>query len=119
MQWLIKDNNSLHNQLIEELKLRIFLDFYRSGDKIPSVRALAEEAGVNPNTMQKALVELENSGLIYTKGTNGRYVAHSKVLINQAKSHMKNQIVDNFITDIQKLGIDNQIIINQLLERLG
>ena len=119
MQWIISNDLPVHNQLVEELKLRIFLNFYRAGEKMPSVRDLSFEAKVNPNTMQKALTELETSGLIHTKRTSGKFVANSKVFITQAKADMSNEVIDNFISNIQKLDIDNQTIINKIKERLG
>ena len=118
MQWILSDESPIHNQLVEELKHRIFLGFYRSGEKFPSVRDLAAEAKVNPNTMQKALGELESDGLIYTKKTSGRYVADSKFTIQQAKQEMEIDLINEFISNIQKLGIDSNTVINSIKKRL-
>jgi len=118
MQWIIESNLPVHDQIVDELKTRIFLGLYRSGDKVPSVRDLALEAKVNPNTMQKALAEVESSGLINTRGTSGKYVANSKFLINQAKEEKQVELVEKFIYDLQKLEVDGDRIINHIKERL-
>ena len=118
MQWILRSDLPIHDQIVEELKLRILLGFYRSGEKVPSVRDLAAEAKVNPNTMQKALGELESTGLIHTRATNGRYVTDSKFSIQQAKQETQYEIVDNFISTIQKYDIKSDNVIDYIKERL-
>lgn len=72
-------------QLIEQIKLRIISGFYRPGERLPSVRDMAAEAAVNPNTMQRALSELERDGLLYTQRTSGRFITEDTGLIEAAK----------------------------------
>ena len=62
MAWKLDNDRPIYAQIVEKIKLRIISGFYQPGSKLPSVRDLALEAGVNPNTMQKAFAELENSG---------------------------------------------------------
>jgi DNA-binding transcriptional regulator YhcF (GntR family) len=76
------------------------------------------EARVNPNTMQKALVELEEKGLIYTERTNGKFVADNKELIKFAKQKMANELVDDFIFNMKNLGFDQETILSYLKERM-
>ena len=74
MAWNLNSDRPIYAQILEVIQLRIIAGQYKSGDKIPSVRELAAEAGVNPNTMQKALSELERSGLVMAQRTSGRIV---------------------------------------------
>ena len=64
MTWELKNDRPIYAQLIEQIKLRIISGFYRPGERLPSVRDMAAEAAVNPNTMQRALSELERDGLL-------------------------------------------------------
>ena len=74
MAWNLDSDRPIYAQLLERIQLQIVSGIYGPGDKLPSVRDLAAEASVNPNTMQKAFAELERSGLIETKRTSGRFV---------------------------------------------
>ena len=80
MPWNLDSSRPIYLQIIERVQMDIITGRYQPGDKLPSVRDLAQEAAVNPNTMQKALSELERSGLIYSQRTSGRFVAHMKQL---------------------------------------
>lgn len=81
MSWEFDRDRPIYAQLVEQLQRAIVSGAYAPGAKIPSVRELAAEAGVNPNTMQKALTELEQLGLLNTQRTNGRYVTEDTSLI--------------------------------------
>ena len=74
MTWEFKDNRPIYTQLVEQITLKIVSGEYKIGEKLPSVRDLASEATVNPNTMQKALAELERRGLVYSVRTSGRFI---------------------------------------------
>ena len=73
MAWTFKEDRPIYSQLVEQIKMGIASGKWTPGAKLPSVRDLAEEAGVNPNTMQRALADLERDGLVYSKRTSGRY----------------------------------------------
>ena len=64
MTWHFENDRPIYTQLLEQIRLRIISGIYAAGSRLPSVRELAGEASVNPNTMQKALSELEQSGII-------------------------------------------------------
>ena len=83
MAWNLDSDRPIYAQLLERIQLQIVSGIYAPGDKLPSVRDLAAEASVNPNTMQKAFAELERSGLIETKRTSGRFVTEDKNMITQ------------------------------------
>lgn len=106
MAWNLKDDRPIYSQLVEQVALRIIRGVYPAGHKLPSVRELAAEAAVNPNTMQRALTELERGGLIYTQRTSGRYITDSSELIEKAKSDLARAEVSSFLENMRALGID-------------
>ena len=77
---------------------------FPAGSRLPSVRELAVEAAVNPNTMQRALARLEEDGLLYTQRTSGRYVTEETNRIMQAKEAMAGELIRQFIENMEKLG---------------
>lgn len=104
MTWNLKSDRPIYLQLLEHIELRIISGKYSPGDKLPSVRDLAEEASVNPNTMQKALAELERSGLVYTQRTTGRFITEDNEMIeNLKKTFAKDEIFD-FFKKMKQLG---------------
>ena len=85
MQWQFSNDAPIYTQLIQQIKVGIVTGAFPPGERLPSVRDLATEAGVNPNTMQRALAELERDGLVYSQRTAGRFVTEDNTMINQAK----------------------------------
>lgn len=118
MAWNLDDNRPIYLQLVEEMQLRIVTGIYLPGDKIPSVRELAAEAAVNPNTMQKAFGELERSGLIITQRTSGRMVTKDASLINEIKNLMAKDIIDAFLNNMKQLGYTRENTLNLLADTL-
>ena len=96
MTWELKNDRPIYAQLIEQIKLRIISGFYRPGERLPSVRDMAAEAAVNPNTMQRALSELERDGLLYTQRTSGRFITEDTGLIEAAKKALAQEQIDAF-----------------------
>ena len=74
MSWNLDSSRPIYAQIIEKVSLDIVSGKYQPGDKLPSVRDLAAQAGVNPNTMQKALSELERENLVHSARTSGRFI---------------------------------------------
>ena len=98
MDHIFDNERPIYIQLVEKIRLEIISGKLKSGERIPSVRELALTARVNPNTMQKALVELENEGLVYTERTNGKFVTDNKELIEKIKrKFIKNMLKSNRI----------------------
>ena len=96
MTWIITADRPIYLQLVEQLELAIVAGEYRAGGKLPSVRELAAEAAVNPNTMQRAMQELEARGLINTQRTAGRTITEDETMIQalrQQKAQWKNDAV--------------------------
>lgn len=104
MSWQLKGNTPIYLQLMEEIKRRIISGNYSAGEKLPSVRDLASEASVNPNTMQKALAELERCGLVYTNRTSGRFITEDEVLIKQLRIDLAKKHVETFLGNMEQLG---------------
>lgn len=94
----------IYIQLADEIKQRIVLGVYHADEKIPSVRDFAKEFSVNPNTMQKALTELETSGIIYTERTNGKFVSSKKEMSLLLKQELAKDIIEVYIKQMGKLG---------------
>ena len=92
MPWEFQDHLPIYAQLMDTLKRRIITGRYLPGEKLPSVRELAAEAGINPNTVQRAFSELEREGLIYTQRATGKYVtkdAGRRVSVEHAVSRLQ------------------------------
>ena len=119
MEYIFDNDRPIYIQLVEKLRLEIISNKLKPGERIPSVRELALEARVNPNTMQKALAELENEGLIYTERTNGKFVTTNKELIEKIKKQLAEEKVNNYLQDMKNIGISYKEAINYLQELGG
>jgi len=108
MGWNINSDRPVYLQLVEEIQLRIISGVYPLGDKFPSVRDLAEEAAVNPNTMQKALQELERQGLVYSQRTSGRFITDDEALVIHIKDTFAEKHISDFILKMKKLGFSTE-----------
>ena len=104
MTWTFTPDRPIYIQLQEHLKLSIVSGHYPPGDKLPAVRDLALEAAVNPNTMQRALTELERDGLVYAQRTSGRYVTEDEEVIDKTKRELAIELVDAFLAKMAAIG---------------
>ena len=111
MAWNLDSDRPIYAQLLERIQLQIVSGTYGPGDKLPSVRELAAEASVNPNTMQKAFAELERSGLIVTKRTSGRFVTEDKDMITQIRTQLAKEEALSFIEKMKELGFEKNDIL--------
>ena len=118
MPWNLDSARPIYLQIIERVQMDIVTGQYQPGDKLPSVRDLAQEAAVNPNTMQKALSELERSGLIYSQRTSGRFITEDKELIHQMKKELAAAEVSAFVAHMKQLGITPEEIRQLLAETI-
>lgn len=114
MAWNLESDRPIYAQLVERISMQIVSGYYPIGAKLPSVRELAAEAAVNPNTMQKAFAELERSGLIITQRTNGRTVTLNKNLIDDVRHDMAKQHIDVFVMKMRELGYTKEQIFELL-----
>ena len=119
MGWQLDKNRPIYIQLVEELQSRIVSGAYPPGAKVDSVRDLAAEAAVNPNTMQRALAELEQSGLLRAERTSGRFITEDEELIAAVRKSLAKEKIEAFVRDMSVLGYRKQdmiILVKETLE---
>lgn len=114
MPWDLDSDRPIFMQIVERIELDIISGKYKSGDKMPTVRELAVEAAVNPNTMQKAYAELERKGLVYSQRTSGRFVTEDKKLLERTRKEYARKEVASFMKKMLDLGLSKEEIINLL-----
>jgi GntR family transcriptional regulator len=112
MSWDLKSDRPIYTQLIEQIQLMIVSGVYPAGAKLPSVRELAADAAVNPNTMQRALSQLEADGLLYSQRTSGRFVTEDVERIMQIKNGLAVDVIHEFLRKMNQLGYDTHQTIN-------
>lgn len=105
------NDRPIYLQIVEQIKLDIISGKYKQGEKLPSVRDLANSYKVNPNTMQRAFAELEDLQLVYTERTNGRFVATKEGLIENIKKQIAESKIEEFLQYMHSLGFSDEKII--------
>ena len=118
MEWKIENNKPVYIQLVEQLKVKIISGEIELDSKLDSVRSLAADAMVNPNTMQKALAELEREGFVYSKRTSGRFVTDNKELIENERKNLVKDNVKKTLDTLINLGYTNKEILSLVEEIL-
>ena len=119
LEYIFDNERPIYLQLVEILKLEILSGKLKKGERIPSVRELALKMKVNPNTMQRALAELENEKLIYTERTNGKYVTKDEKLIEEIKKILAKEKAKSYIKSMENIGIKSKEAIKYLQELGG
>lgn len=112
MAWNLDSDRPIFLQIVERIQMDIVSGRYAPGDKLPSVRDLAGEAAVNPNTMQKAFTELERTGLVYSMRTSGRFITEDITMIEELKSSLAKEKISEFLELMQNLGYKNEEILS-------
>ena len=118
MNFNFDNERPIYIQLVDNIKILIVSGKYMEGSRLPSVRDLSMEYRVNPNTMQKALTELEDMKLIYTERTNGKFVTTNKKLIEKIKNDLAKEKVRKYLYDMNSIGINNKDAIKYLNEEV-
>lgn len=108
MKWEFKNDRPIYTQLIEKIELSIVSGQFPAGSKLPSVRDLATESGVNPNTMQKALSELERDGLVYSQRTAGRFITEDTQMIQKTRRNLAIEQIEQFFQQMGLLGFTRE-----------
>ena len=116
MDWSFRNDLPIYSQLVDKIKLAIVSGALPPGERLASVRDLATEAGVNPNTMQRALQELEREGLVFSQRTAGRFVTEDITVIDEIKKTLAKGQIESFLKAMKELGYDRQGIIDLLKE---
>ena len=117
MPWKLDSNRPIYPQIVEHVQLDIIAGRYRPGDRLPSVRELAAEASVNPNTMQKALSELERCGLVHSQRTSGRFITEDTSMIEKIKEDLASARIREFLETMNQMGFQKKEILT-LIEKL-
>ncbi len=102
--WNLDSNTAIYSQLVDIISYKIISGDYPVGSRLPSVRDLAKEAGVNPNTMQKALSKLEEKGIVNTVRTSGRFVTEDETLLKKIKLNSATKISTDYLEKMQSLS---------------
>ena len=114
MDWNLTNDRPIYLQLEEILLQAIASGQYPAGSRLPAVRELAAEAGVNPNTMQRALTELEREGLLYSQRTAGRFVTDETERIRGKRRELAMTQVQNFLTSMKEMGFSAEEIVEMM-----
>jgi len=108
MSWTFDNNKPIYVQIMEKIKLQIISHKLEPNQQLPTVRELASEAGVNPNTIQRALADLEREGFVYTKRTSGRFVTEDLDLILQSRKQLSEEQLQQFVTGMVEFGYEKK-----------
>ena len=117
MKWHFNSDMPIYTQLISQIKFAIVSGEFPPGERMSTVRDLAAEAGVNPNTMQRAFQELEREGLVFSQRSSGRFVTEDVSIIEKAKMALAQEHISKFISSMERLGYDRAEIIALLEEK--
>ncbi len=106
MSWTFDNKKPIYLQIMEKIKLQIVSHTLEPNQQLPTVRELASEAGVNPNTIQRALSDLEREGFVYSKRTTGRFVTEDKELIAQSRKQLSEEELEHFVSSMTHFGYE-------------
>ena len=116
MEWNFRTDQPIYTQLVEQMTQAILSGSFAPGARLPAVRELAAQAGVNPNTMQRAMAELEQGGLIFSQRTSGRFVTEDEAVIGEARRKLARRQADVFWDAMAHLGYDRAQALQLLTE---
>ena len=122
MAWTFDEKSPIYLQIAYRVKLKIASKELSMGQQLLPVREFAQEAGVNPNTVQRALQELEKEGLVYSARTSGRFVTEDEKLIDQKRHEIAQSLMKNFVTEMAAIGFSSakiKAIITDYIEQTG
>ena len=114
MPWSFDDNLPIYLQIIQILKCDLARGKYLPGEKLPAVRELAMEAGVNPNTMQRAMAEMEREGLVYTERTSGRFLTKEEGVLVEKRNLLAQEETEKYLAYMYQIGFTQEEILNYL-----
>lgn len=114
MKWKLDTERPIYLQIVEHIEKDIMKGKYPPHSQLPSVRALALEIGVNPNTVQRAMAELERKGLVVSQRTNGRFITDDQERIQQMKREFAQEEIQMFLSHMHDLGLDTKAVIEAI-----
>lgn len=118
MAWSFSSDKPVYIQIADRITGLVLSGKYMAGEQIPSVRQLALEAAVNPNTVQHAFSELEEIGIIISQGTVGRYVTDDTAVIEDCRKKMAEKMVNEFVTNIGQLSVSREQVLDMIKEAM-
>ena len=116
MKWQFDSIRPIFIQIVEQIKESIINEEFKPGERLPSVREIAAEAGVNPNTVQRAMQELEREGIVVSQRTSGRFLSEEENMIKTIKSDLAQEHVSKFLDNMKRLGFSKKEII-EIIEK--
>ena len=119
MEWKFVDGIPIYSQIVNELTVRIARHDYLPGEKLPSVRDIAADACVNPNTVQRALSELERNGLVRTERTNGRFVTEDERVLKDIYKGLSSSYIDELVEKLRNIGMSDIEIVEAVTRCVG
>ncbi len=117
MAWQFSSQQPIYQQIVDHLEMDIFSGVYAMGERLPSVRELAQLAAVNPNTMQRALAELESMGLATTQRNSGRTVTTDMEAVNRAKAEKAARLTQDFLSRMRAFGLSKEEVLALLAQQ--
>ena len=118
MPWDLDNDRPIYLQLMERIQQDIVSGVYKAGDKLPSVRELAIDAAVNPNTMQKALSELERDGLVHSRRTSGRFITEDETMLKNLRDELASRHIQDFMEKMKQLGFQEKETLEKLQDTI-
>lgn len=118
MPWDLDNDRPIYLQLMERIQQDIVSGVYKAGDKLPSVRELAIDAAVNPNTMQKALFELERDGLVHSRRTSGRFITEDETMLKNLRDELASRHIQDFMEKMKQLGFQEKETLEKLQDTI-
>ena len=118
MPWDLDNDRPIYLQLMERIQQDIVSGVYKAGDKLPSVRELAIDAAVNPNTMQKALSELERDGLVHSRRTSGRFITEDETMLKSLRDELASRHIQDFMEKMNQLGFQEKETLEKLQDTI-
>jgi len=119
MSWTFKSDQPIYSQIVERIEIRIVKGEYPPGSKLPSVRELALEAGVNPNTVQRAYADLEQNGFVRTERTSGKYVTDDAEMLIALRKTLSSKYIEELFVRMTELGYSEKEIIEAVMAAKG
>ena len=118
MSWQFATDRPIYTQLVEQIQLKILAGEYEPGGRLPSIRDLSTEAAVNPNTLQRAFLELEQKGLVYTVRTAGKFISEDQEKIAALRQEYAREAVTAFSNQMQSLGYEPKEVVQLVTEMI-
>ncbi len=111
-------NTPIYLQIMDDFKIQLMKGIWKGGDKVPSVRELAVSYGVNPNTIQRSLSDLEREGYLYSERTSGRFITKEEGRLIKLKKDYANTLVDTCMQKLRELNLSDEEILESVKVRL-